>query len=90
MLQVFCISLCGKEISYLFMSLGTSEQFQFYVIKVNACSNSLKISSTIPDLDGVNKNSNYTHSNQLVDTAKPGKSGNFPTWFPVDTAFTNY
>lgn len=72
------------------MFLGTSEQFQFYVKKVNVCSNSLKISSTIPDLDGVNKNSSYTHSNQLVDTAKPGKSGSFPTWFPVDTAFTNY
>lgn len=72
------------------MFIGTSEQFQFYVKKVNVYSNSLKISSIIPGLDGVNKNSSYTHSNQLTATAKPGKSGNFPTWLPVNAAFTNY
>lgn len=69
------------ERNYLFMFLGTSEQFQFYVKKVNVCSNSLKISSTIPDLEGVNKNSSYTDSNQLVAKQNLESQATFPLGF---------
>lgn len=46
-LQVFCISLCGKELGCLLTFVGTSEQLQFCAKRAKACSNSLK---SVPSL----------------------------------------
>lgn len=56
-------SFCGKELCYLFISMGTPKKLLFCVTEMELCSNSLKIISIIPDLDNVTKTSIQAYSN---------------------------
>lgn len=78
-------SFCGKELCYLFISMGTPKKLLFCVTEMELCSNSLKIISIIPDLDNVTKTSIQAYSNQLTVTAKTGKPCKFSTCFPSTT-----
>lgn len=76
--QVFFISLRGKELRYLFTFNETSEQFQVCVTEVKFCSNSPKDQQHYCRFN-VTRTSTHTHSNQVTARAKHGNPSNFST-----------